>query len=400
MSQEIKDLLQKQGEAFAEYKAALDVKIENLRKENGTGEINAKLEKIIADYDAMKAKTDGLDADIKAARVNGSAEQVDVQAKAHKEAFMAYCRKNDSSKFANLVQVGVDADGGYACPPEISTRVSTIAAIANPIRQIATVEQTNRAAWQMLNDQTDMVATRIGETGTRAETGTPVIGQVEIVPREMYVYPHTTQAALDDATWNFETWLSNKAGRAFSNLEVTEFCAGNGVLGARGITDYPTVLDANWTWGNIGHVLSGTTSAISATGADIPSVISLLPDEYKRNASFVMHPATLLSYRLLRDAAAGANIFLLWTPSLVAGTPDSLCGYPVHTTTGMPVQASLANIVLFGDIREGYTIVDRIGMNVIRDNITTPGRVKFHCYRRSSAAVTNFQAIKMIRCTV
>lgn len=400
MSQEIKDLLQKQGDAFAEYKASMESKIAELKKENGVGELNAKIEKIVADYDAMKARADKLDADMQASRVNGGSSQEETQAKAHKDAFSAYCRKNDPSKFANLVQVGVDADGGFACPPEISSRVATIAAIANPIRQLATVETTNRTAWQMLNDQADVVATRIGEVGTRVETATSQIGQTEIVPREMYVYPWATQQALDDATWNFEAWLANKAGRAFNNLEVTEFAQGNGVLGARGITNYPTVLDNVWTWGNIGHILTGTSSVISATALDIPSVMSALDDKYKQNASWIMHPATLLAYRLLRDAAAGANVFLLWTPSLVAGAPDQLVGYPVYTTTGMPVQASLANIVLFGDIREAYTVVDRIGMNVIRDNITAPGRVKFHCYRRSSAAVTNFQAVKMIRCTV
>jgi len=63
----------------------------------------------------------------------------------------------------------------------------------------------------------------------------------------------------------------------------------------------------------------------------------------------------------------------------------------------MPVQAAGAAIAIFGDIREGYTIVDRSGVLVIRDNITTPGKVKFHTYRRNSGSVTNYQAIKIIR---
>jgi HK97 family phage major capsid protein len=113
-----------------------------------------------------------------------------------------------------------------------------------------------------------------------------------------------------------------------------------------------------------------------------------------------MHPATLAAYRNLRGGAGGANNFLLWTPSLVAGEPDRLVGRPVYTSTGVAVQASLAYIVYYGDFREAYTIVDRVGMNIIRDNITLPGRVKFHTYRRSAGAVVNFQAMKMIRCTV
>jgi len=401
MSQEIKDLIKAQGDAFAEYKSAMEAKIAELKKQNGTGELDGKIAAIIADYDQMKARVDTMDADLKAGKVNSGSSQEDTQAKAHQAAFNAYCRKNDASKFANLVQVGVDADGGYACPPHLSSRVATIAAVANPIRQLATVETIDRASFQMLNDPNNMTATRIGEVATRVETSTPQIGQVEIVPREMYCYPWCTQQALDDSVWDFEAWLANKAGRAFNALEVTEFSTGNGVAGARGIADYPSVNEAttDWSWGNIGHCLTGTTSAVAVDGNDLVACMGLLDDAYQSNASWVMHPLTLVAYRNLRDAAGGGRTFLLWTPSLVPGTPDTLLGKPVYTSTGVAVQASLAYIAYYGDFREAYTIVDRIGVNIIRDNITAPGRVKFHTYRRNSGAVVNFQAMKMIRCT-
>ena len=402
MSEEIKGLIQKQGDIFAEYKKEMAANLDALKKDQtaGLGEATGKITAMLADYDQFKAKVDKVAADMEAAKLVGSKEDPkEIHNKAVKDAFSYFARKGDATKYQALVQVGVDADGGYACPPELSSRIASLAAVANPIRQLATVESISRNAWQMLNDPNQMVATRIGETGTRAETATPEIGMTEIVAREMYCYPWATQQVLDDAVWDFEAWLANHAGRAFNNLEVTEFANGDGVAGARGIANYPTVLNANWAWGSIGHVLTGTSSAISDTAADIVNVMGILDDEYKSNASWVMNPATLTSYRLLRDADAGANVFLLWSPSLVAGTPDTLSGYPVYTTTGMPIQASDANIVLFGDIREAYTIVDRVGVNIIRDNITTPGRVKFHTYKRMGAAVTNFQAVKMIRCT-
>jgi len=246
-----------------------------------------------------------------------------------------------------------------------------------------------------------MVARWVGERAARSETDTPQIGMTEIGTPEMFCYPKATQQLLDDSTWNMENWLVMKSGRAFVNLERTAFLSGGGaaVNQPRGILSHPTVENANWSWGNIGHILTGVSSAISTTGADLINVLGALEDEYKANASWMMNRATLTAFRQVRAGAAGVNTPLLWQPSLIAGQPDTLMGFPLYTSSAMPVQATNANIVLFGDFAAAYTIVDRVGMRVVRDNITEPGFVKFHIYKRVGGNVVNFEAIKMIRCT-
>ncbi len=397
MSEEIKKLIQAQGDAFAEYRKTVDAKIAAIENKSGTGEIDGKLNKIIADYDAMKEQVDAVHADLQQARFNPE-NSIDPKIKAHKDAFNAYCRKNDASKFLNVLQVGVDADGGFACPADVSNRIIELVEKGNPIRQLATVIPTSRASWEAMTDPNDMTAVRIGEIGTRSETSTPQIGKIEIVPREMYVYPKTTQQVLDDAAWNFEEWIVRKASRAFINLERTEMATGDGVAGSQGIAAAPTVLDANWAWGSIGRIHTGQAAVIGTTGAELINTVGALEEEYLPNASWLMNKATFTAYRLLRAGANAANMFLFWQPSLQAGVPDKFLDYPVYKSSGMPVQAANAHIAVFGDIREAYTIVDRMGINVIRDNITSPGFVKFHIYRRSSAKVTNFEAVKIIRC--
>lgn len=398
MSEEIKKLIQAQGDAHAEFKATMQASIADLKKngKESQGEMTAKMTKILADYDLMKERMDTIHADMQVAQFQGAHE--DPKIKAHRDAFHAYCRKNDITKFQASLSVAIDPDGGYTCPADVSTRIATVIEKKNPIRQLATVETTTRASWEMGVDANEMTASRIGESGTRAETSTPQLGKIEITPREMYVYPKSTQQLLDDSTWNFENWLVEKASRGFAALERTEMAQGDGVAGAKGLTAYTTIANASWAWGSVGRIHTGSASAISATGAELINLIDALEDDYKANAVFIMNRATLTSFRLLRVGTSAANMFLLWQPSLIAGVQDQLNGYPIYTSAGMPVQASNAMIAAFGDFRAAYTIVDRMGVNVIRDNITSPGFVKFHIYRRSSAGVTNYEAYKLLKC--
>lgn len=396
MSEEIKKLIQAQGEAFDAYKKTMDEQIAAMKKQNGTGEIQAKLDKIIADYDSQKEKVESIHADMQTAKFAQQSD--DPKLKAHKEAFNMFCRKNDPSKMLNVVQVGVDADGGYACPADLSTRITSVVLKQNVMRELATVETTNRAQWEILADPNEMTATRIGEAGTRSETSNPQIGKITITPFEMYVYPKTTQQALDDATWDFESWLANKAARAFSNLERTEMLTGDGVSGSQGITGTSKIADSSWAWGSLGFITTGQASAISTDGGDLISMVDALEPQYLAGASWVFNKAAFTSYRKLRAGTSAANMFLFWTPSLQAGVPDRLLDYPVYKTSAMPSAAANAYIAAFGDFKAGYTIVDRVGINVIRDNLTSPGFVKFHTYRRSAGKVTNFEAIKLLKC--
>lgn len=396
MSEEIKKLIQDQGTAFAEYKKTMDAQIAEMKKGGVSADTQAKMDKILADYDVKKDAMDKTFAEMQAFKFNPGTQE-DPKLKAHKDAFNLFCRKNDPSKMLNVVQVGVDADGGYACPADISARISEVVLLANPMRQLATVETTNRASWEILTDPNEMVASRIGEAATRTETSTPQIGKITITPFEMYCYPKTTQQALDDGAWNFENWLIKKAGRAFSNLERTEMATGDGVAGSQGITGTDTVADANWVWKKLGFITTGQASAISTDGGDLISLVDALQDQYLANAAFIMNKAAFTSYRKLRAGSGGANQFLFWTPSMQAGVADKFLDYPVYKNSAMPSVAANALIAAFGDFGAGYTIVDRVGINVIRDNITSPGFVKFHIYRRSAGKVTNFEAIKLLK---
>ena len=63
--------------------------------------------------------------------------------------------------------------------------------------------------------------------------------------------------------------------------------------------------------------------------------------------------------------------------------------------TDIPGVAVDALAMVYGDFGVGYTVVDRMGFRVIRDNITRKGVVKFYTTKRVGGAPTNYEALKI-----
>jgi len=74
-----------------------------------------------------------------------------------------------------------------------------------------------------------------------------------------------------------------------------------------------------------------------------------------------------------------------------------LLGYPVVEGEDMPVLAANSLSMAFGDFREAYTIVDRMGIRILRDPYTKKGFVKFYSTRRVGGGAVNFEALKFLR---
>lgn len=76
-----------------------------------------------------------------------------------------------------------------------------------------------------------------------------------------------------------------------------------------------------------------------------------------------------------------------------------LLGFPVDLNESMPAIASNAYPLLFGNHREGYQIADRIGMSMLRDEITEAEQdiVKFMFRRRLGGQVKGEWAYAVLK---
>jgi HK97 family phage major capsid protein len=89
----------------------------------------------------------------------------------------------------------------------------------------------------------------------------------------------------------------------------------------------------------------------------------------------------------------------LWQPSLSEASPSTLLGYPVIIDDDMPALAAGTESIsaAFGDFYSGYQIVDRQGLKILRDPYTSKPFVEFYATKRTGGAVTDFDAIKLLK---
>jgi HK97 family phage major capsid protein len=181
--------------------------------------------------------------------------------------------------------------------------------------------------------------------------------------------------------------------------EGTAFLNGNGIKKPRGLLDYTKVTNASYAWGSIGFIPTGDANAfIAASSSAGPAdclidTVHALKAGYRANARWLMNDLTTARLRKFRDGDGN----YLWQPSVQAGMPSLFLGYPVETDDTMPDVGTNAFPIAFGDFRQAYLIVDRVGVRVLRNPYKTNGLVAFYTTKRVGGGVQNFEAVKLVR---
>ena len=108
-----------------------------------------------------------------------------------------------------------------------------------------------------------------------------------------------------------------------------------------------------------------------------------------------MNRAVLTAIRKFTESSTSNY---LWQPGLLLGIPNTILGQPYQLFQDMP--SALTDgllIAAYGDFKQGYLIVDRAGISVLRDPISNKGFVGFYTTRRVGGDVVNFEAIKILK---
>jgi HK97 family phage major capsid protein len=432
---EIQKLLEDQGRAFETFKKTNDERIDAIKKGLPTADLEAKLDKIEKDLtDLTEAKTAIEEIQKKLNRFELDpasegkspadrlleAKTFNLQRKAtaganyggdidldtyvgYKRAVDLMLRKGLDALGADerkTLQAGVDPDGGYLLPAATVGRTVAKVYETSLMRQWASVQSISTQSISGLVDNDEADAGWTGETSTRdGNDGTPQVGKWEIVAHEMYSQPKATQTLLDDAAVDVEGWLAGKVSTKFGRVENNAFCVGNGVAKARGFCGYDTVTtdDDSRAWGVMQHITTGTNGDFGGTAATaqdkLLDLIGQMRPEYLGNSAWFTRREVITKIRKFKD---GNNLYL-WQPSLQMGKPDLLLAYPVAIFNDMPALSTNGLSMAFGDMRETYLIVDRIGIRVLRDPFTSKPYIKFYTTKRTGGGVVNFESLKFLK---
>lgn len=324
--------------------------------------------------------------------VNTKVEADEAAYAAYAEAFAPYMRaRNDAAmgtQFQAAMQTGSDPDGGYLVPSTMSSRMIKKIYETSNLRALATVETIGGKELEIPRDEGEFgYGGWVGETTAPSETTTSQLGVSKIFAHEMFAEPRVTQNMLEDAGLDIEAWVANKVGEKLGRIEATAFFTGTGVNQPRGLLTYGN----GTTNGTIEQVISG--GATSVTADAIYNLVFQLKDYYTQNARFLMKRTTVRDVMKLKD---GQGNYLWQMGDVRGGQPSTLLGFAVDRCEDMPTIAASSLSIAFGDFRAAYTIVDRLGITLLRDNLTAKPYVKFYNRRRVGGDVVNFEAVKLM----
>jgi len=386
-----KALIEQLNVAFSAFKEKHE---EELKSRVSDTVLNEHVERINADVTRIEAALDKAMADLASAQLGGGDQVRDPE---YTDQFRAYFRNGVESQRLNEVKAQAtktDGEGGFLAPVEWDRTIGQKLKQVSMIREEASVQVISSAGFSKVFSDRVTGSGWVGEQAARPETATPTLASLAFPLGELYANPAASQGLMDDAEVDIEAWLAEEVSLEFARQEGIAFLSGDGSNKPHGILTYVTgaANAARHPFGAITVTNSGNASLLNSADAVLDLIYSL-PEEFEANAKFFMNRLTAGVVRKLK-ATDGQY---LWQPAVAAGQPSTLAGAPVVHLPGMPTVAANAIAMLYGDMRETYQVVDRIGLRVLRDPYTRKPFVHFYTTKRVGGGVKNPESMKALR---
>jgi len=421
MDRELQREIEELGSAVKAFKETNDEKLEKLAKAEAVSELEAKLVKIESALDKNEKRVAELEAEAKAKDAEienltelyengGGFNKAKKAHEEHRDTFYEMLRAGGRSSAAakcleaqdkvvalvkaeKRVDLTSGASGEFLLPEIIRAEVETFEQKMSPVRQLIPVVNITSNDFKQNVDILGTGSGWVGETDSRAITGTPQLRQRAPTMGELYARPEATQWAALDLS-QVDSWLSRSVAEEFTKQEGIAVISGNGTNKPTGFLNTTPVATAD----DASPLRSA--EALQFVAAPSPdditehflSLIYTLQSGYRAGAAFTMNSNTLSQVRRAKTAQGD----YLWQPSLQAGQPAQIAGYPFVVWEDMPDAASPDNYpIAFGNWGRGYLLVQRADVRVIRDEVTNPGFIRWYFFRREGGIILNNDAIKL-----
>lgn len=348
---------------------------------------------------ALKAELDLLKAKIASGAIQGQRPALDGIKSHGTNMFCEQYLRRGIEAGLEMKSLGNSSDsaGGYAVPREIDEKIESTLNAISPIRSIANVVKVGSAGYRKLIASGGTPSGWAGYDADRPETGTPTFTEIVPASGELYANPAATQQMLDDAMFDVEAWLAQEIAGEFARAEGAAFVAGSGVNQPLGFLSSPTsaALDGVRPMGTLQTIGTDVAGGFAASDPEdvLIDLVQSLRSPYRQGAAFVMNSATAAEIRKFRTAD-GAFMF---QPSLAAGQPATLLGYPLIEAEDMPDIAAGSLSIAFGNFKAGYVIAERNATTILRDPYTHKPYVHFYATKRVGGQVVNSEAIKLLQ---
>lgn len=420
---EIKQGIDKHMSTVDAFQKKVDERIAGVEKKFDDVVTRETLDRIAAELTETKAFVNDNIAAMKRAKAGGGAEDFE-----RKEALAGALERYAVDKFIRKGSVAVDPtdvelkaameeleikdlnavfaqDGGFAVMPEYISEMIEIMLETSPMRQLAQVREIGTREVEIPVDMKGATVAWINELGSRTGTNTPTLEKVRGAVDELYALPQVTLAILEDANFDVESWLADSVTEQFELAENLAFVSGDGNGKPRGFTTYGKVAvgsyDSKTNWGSHAYRVTGVSGAFPTVGAQVNQADPLLrlifdfKKQYRENLTWAMSRQTLGVVRTLKDGNGAYAVRDV--VSMDEGIMTQCLGYPIEELEDLDEIGADTFSIALGDFYKGYMILDRLGIQTRRDEITKPGWVIYHFRKRVGGLCTDFDAIKFLK---
>jgi HK97 family phage major capsid protein len=283
------------------------------------------------------------------------------------------------------MSLGDETAGGYLAPPEFVQDIIKGVQLISPIRPLAQVRTTSRRSVQYPVRSGVFAAKWTAETGTRAETAGLKYALEDIPNHEMYADVLVSDQDLEDSAFNLEQEIMDNCTEQFAKAEGAAFVNGTGNGQPEGLLTNTSIATDN----------PGASATGNITAAGLITIWGNLKTVYSKQATWLLNRQSIAQIRGLVD---GQGRFL-WEPGLADGTPPNLLGSPYIEVPDMPSTPTATGTtfpIMYGNIKRGYLIIDRINVVVrrLQEKYAESGQIAYLVRKRVGGQVVLPEAIR------
>ncbi len=267
----------------------------------------------------------------------------------YRDAFNAYARGEElSDEQRSTLNIGTDAEGGFAVP-EHWTSLHESLREAGTIRELAMVIQTeDGGALHFPKEKEGGEATAPGIVDEEEEVPNDA-DELEEVILSAFKFARMTKASeemVQDAIFDVAGYVGMRLGFQLGRATNAKYVNGGGTGEPQGLFAGATVADT-------------LASKTAITADEIIDLAFSVIAPYRKNGVYIANDSTIAAVRKIKDE----NGQYMWQPSLQAGTPDVLNGFPLHADPDVSALGTKEKRVIgFGDVKRAYVIRDALGV--------------------------------------
>ena len=285
----------------------------------------------------------------------------------------------------NAMSTTTTTEGGYTVPAEIATMVIDKLKAFGGMRDVASILTTSTGVamnWPT-SDGTADVGAIVGQN-TAVSGADITFGTIGLNP----FYYTSNKIALpleliQDSAIDVVAYVVDRLATRIARIQNTHFTTGAGT----------TLPD--------GVIPKSATGKTGTTGQTLTVIYDDLIDlkhsvnrAYRGNARYMMNDLSVAVVSKLKDTTGRP----IWVPAVVAGAPDTLCGFPVAINDDVAVMAANAKSIAFGDFSK-YTIRDVANTTVLKrfddSAFALSNQVGFCGWTRSGGNLLDTAAVRL-----